>query len=82
MRRATASADVSDALAAAAAAAHRQQLQQRISFHVGVLHFTPSSEPFPLLADAVEVRELLVLPHLAMLIAVAMQTAWGCRLGS
>jgi type II pantothenate kinase len=45
---------VGDALAAAAAAAaHRQQ--QRIDFHVGVLHFTPTSEPFPLLADSVEV---------------------------
>ncbi|KAL4425789.1 hypothetical protein ABPG75_009805 [Micractinium tetrahymenae] len=55
-RRATAHADVSDALAAAAAAAavSRQQQQQRINFHVGVLHFTPSSEPFPLLIDAVE----------------------------
>lgn len=54
VRRATASADVSDALAAAAAAAAQRQ-QQRINFHVGVLHFTPSSEPFPLLAEAVEV---------------------------
>ncbi|KAL4445797.1 hypothetical protein ABPG77_008996 [Micractinium sp. CCAP 211/92] len=55
-RRATAHADVSDALAAAAAAAAvtRQQQEQRINFHVGVLHFTPSSEPFPLLIDAVE----------------------------
>ncbi|EFN57701.1 hypothetical protein CHLNCDRAFT_34679 [Chlorella variabilis] len=53
VRRATASADVSDALAAAAAAAAQRQ-QQRINFHVGVLHFTPSSEPFPLLAEAVE----------------------------
>lgn len=51
-RRATAPADVSDALAAAAA----QRQQQRINFHVGVLHFTPSSEPFPLLADEAEVR--------------------------
>ncbi|KAI3438596.1 hypothetical protein D9Q98_001020 [Chlorella vulgaris] len=49
-RRATAPADVSDALAAAAA----QRQQQRINFHVGVLHFTPSSEPFPLLADEAE----------------------------
>ena len=49
-------ADVSDALAAAAAAAaQRQQQQQRINFHVGVLHYTPTSESFPLLADTVEV---------------------------
>ena len=82
MRRATASADVSDALAAAAAAAaHRQQLQQRISFHVGVLHFTPSSEPFPLLADAVEVSTLLMCGPSCVLIAVRMDTAWACILG-
>ncbi|KAI7844383.1 hypothetical protein COHA_002181 [Chlorella ohadii] len=52
-RRTTAPTDVSDALAAAAAAAAQRQ-QQRINFHVGVLHYTPSSEPFPLLDDAVE----------------------------
>lgn len=55
-RRDTGTADVSDALAAAAAAAAQRQQQQRINFHVGVLHYTPSSEPFPLLDDAVEVR--------------------------
>ena len=55
-RRTTAPTDVSDALAAAAAAAAQRQ-QQRINFHVGVLHYTPSSEPFPLLDDAVEVSE-------------------------
>lgn len=54
-RRTSAPTDVSDALAAAAAAAAQRQ-QQRINFHVGVLHYTPSSEPFPLLDDAVEVR--------------------------
>lgn len=49
-------ADVTDALAAAAAAAAQRAQQQRINFHVGVLHYTPSSEPFPMLGDAVEVR--------------------------
>lgn len=60
-RRATTTADVGDALAAAAA--HRQQ--QRIDFHVGVLHFTPNSEPFPLLADSVEVSNSDMLITLA-----------------
>lgn len=39
-------ADVTETMAAAAA-----QNMQRINLNVGVLHFTPSSEPFPLLAD-------------------------------
>lgn len=56
----TGPADVGDALAAAVAvAATRQQaaaVQQRLNFNLGVLQFTPSSEPFPLLVDAVEVR--------------------------
>ncbi|PSC76368.1 Pantothenate kinase 2 isoform B [Micractinium conductrix] len=54
----TGPADVGDALAAAVAvAATRQQaaaVQQRLNFNLGVLQFTPSSEPFPLLVDAVE----------------------------
>lgn len=60
-RRTTAPTDVSDALAAAAAAAAQRQ-QQRINFHVGVLHYTPSSEPFPLLDDAVEVSLFCTMP--------------------
>ena len=80
MRRATASADVSDALAAAAAVAavnRQQQQQQRINFNLGVLHFTPSSEPFPLLTDAVEVRGLS-LPGLHSLVS-GVHTAAPCR---
>ncbi len=35
----------------AAAAAHTLPLQVRMALHVGVLHYSPSLEPFPLLAD-------------------------------
>lgn len=68
-RRTTAPTDVSDALAAAAAAAAQRQ-QQRINFHVGVLHYTPSSEPFPLLDDAVEVSFFCTMPRAGLTVCL------------
>jgi hypothetical protein len=63
---------------------------QRISMHVGVLHFTPTSEPFPLLADAIAYtpntidinRESEELLYWAGVLQVCEGVVWcvrGCR---